>query len=75
MVHVGTGAFVRPAKRSEAFSGEDMKKANYVGLGVALGAALGIGVGVVSGHLAIWLPVGIAIGVAVGGSLGRRKLE
>jgi len=71
---VGTGAFARPAERSEASAlGVSMAiKSKHTGLGIALGAALGAVAGVLAGHVAIWLGIGFAIGMAIG-STSRQK--
>ena len=70
---MGTGAFARPAKRSEALDLELImnSKSKGMGLGIALGAALGVALGVLAGHVAIWLGAGMAIGIAIGSTIRR----
>ena len=75
--HVGTGAFARPAERSEAaFRSKVMtNKSKLNGLGIALGALLGAVFGVVAGHVGIWLAIGVAIGMLLGASLRRKPAD
>ena len=72
---VVTGAFARPAKRSEAFCGAVMNnKSKYTGLGITLGAALGAVFGVIAGNMGIWLAIGVVIGVLIGASFRRKEV-
>ncbi len=70
---MGTGAFARPAERSEAANLELTmnRKSKGMGLGIALGAALGMVLGILAGHVALWLGIGVAIGIAIGSTLRR----
>ncbi len=70
---MGTGAFARPAERSEALDLELImnRKSKGMGLGIALGAALGVVLGILAGHVALWLGIGVAIGIAIGSTLRR----
>jgi hypothetical protein len=63
---VGTGAFARPAERSEALEWFMANNSKHAGLGIALGAALGAVLGVMAGRVAIWLGIGVAIGMVLG---------
>ena len=76
---MGTGAFARPAKRSDVSSAAGAEvmtnKPKYAGLGIALGAALGAVFGVIAGHIGIWLALGVAIGVALGASFRSKKAD
>jgi hypothetical protein len=80
-VRVGTGAFARPAERSEAESEIELQeygmtnKSKLNGLGIALGALLGAVFGLVAGHVGIWLAVGVAIGMLLGATLRGRQTD
>ena len=74
---VGTGAFARPAERTEAaFRSKVMtNKSKLNGLGIILGALLGAVFGVVAGHVGIWLAIGVAIGMLLGATLRRKQTD
>jgi len=71
IARVGTGAFARPAERSEALEWFMANNSKHTGLGIALGAALGAVAGVLAGHMAIWLGIGVAIGIVLGATVRR----